>query len=77
MCSLSLLTLAAVAVSAQLAYAVYQVFFSPLRHIPGPWWAPVTNWFLVIHARQKDAHLKIISLHRTFGDTIRMGPNTM
>ena len=58
-----------------LCYAVYQIFFSALRHLPGPWWASVTNLFLVLHSRSATSHWDIIELHRKYGDTIRIGPN--
>lgn len=60
-----------------LLYITYQKYFSPLHRIPGPWWAPITNLFLVLQSRRRDSHLDFIRLHGEFGNTIRIGPNTM
>lgn len=57
--------------------AVEQWYHSPLRRIPGPWPAAISNMYLIWHTLRKDAHEHIITLHNTYGTTVRMGPNEM
>ncbi|KAF9873493.1 cytochrome P450 [Colletotrichum karsti] len=57
-----------------LGYCIYQLFFSPLRKLPGPkFWAvsyiPYVRMFVSGHA-----HRDILRLHRQYGPIVRVGP---
>ncbi|TAQ84790.1 hypothetical protein B7494_g6894 [Chlorociboria aeruginascens] len=49
--------------------------FTPLRKLPGPFFASFTRWWLVIYVRRKQRHLDDIKLHRKYGPLVRIGPN--
>ena len=46
-----------------------------LRHIPGPFWARVTNLQRVSWVRSRRAHEIHMELHDKYGDCVRFGPN--
>lgn len=46
-----------------------------LRHIPGPFWARVTNLQRVSWVRSRRAHEIHMKLHIKHGDCVRFGPN--
>ena len=46
-----------------------------LRHIPGPFWARVTNLQRVSWVRSRRAHEIHMNLHDEYGDCVRFGPN--
>lgn len=66
--------IAALAVLSAAAYVAYQLFFSPLSHIPGPFWAKLSNVGLLLSALGVDANRDFISLHKKFGRVVRVGP---
>ena len=47
--------------------AVYNVFFHPLRHFPGPRLAKVSRWWLYREEMRGDSHLVIQNLHEVHG----------
>ena len=56
------------------AIIVYDVFFSPLSSIPGPWYAAASNAWLSFYAarfRQCDA---LHALFERYGPVVRVGP---
>lgn len=57
------------------AYVAYQLFFSPLSRIPGPFWAKLSGIRLLLGALGVDAHRDIVSLHKKYGKAVRIGPN--
>jgi cytochrome P450 len=56
---------------------IYNIFFHPLRKFPGPllWRAshfPYQYWYTSGHCNDK-----ILDLHRTYGDVVRVGPSQL
>lgn len=58
-------------------YAIVHVFrvYWRLRHIPGPFWARFTNIQRVSWVWTSRAHEIHQSLHETYGEVVRLGPN--
>ncbi|KAM0344461.1 hypothetical protein ACHAPU_007433 [Fusarium lateritium] len=58
-------------------HIVYQLLFSPLRHIHGPVCAKLTDAFRAYLATksQVDGHMR--AWHRKWGSAVRVGPNTI
>ncbi|KAJ5673992.1 hypothetical protein N7462_009431, partial [Penicillium macrosclerotiorum] len=54
---------------------VYDIFFSPLRAIPGPILAKVTNVWRAVHTYHGRVELKHLELHRKYGTAVQIGPN--
>lgn len=57
--------------------AIYNIYFSPLSKIPGPFLAKISvlpGWY---HVFAKDRHLWITQCHQIYGDTFRCEPNTV
>ncbi|KAI5833090.1 cytochrome P450 [Schizophyllum commune Tattone D] len=57
-----------------LAGAIYDLYFSPLRHIPGPWYAAVSDfwlWTCLLRLRQCQI---IHGLFEVYGPIVRIGP---
>lgn len=59
------------------AYTAYQLFFSPLSRIPGPFWAKLSSFRLLLGALGVDAHRDFVSLHKKYGKVVRIGPKTL
>ncbi|KAL8827188.1 MAG: hypothetical protein Q9191_003339 [Dirinaria sp. TL-2023a] len=49
--------------------------FSPLRHIPGPWYAICTKWWLVYKTVKGVRAKTIHELHLKYGAWVRIAPN--
>lgn len=54
---------------------IYQLLFSPLRHIPGPKLGAITPFYLDCRYYIDSAIPFIKSLHREYGPIVRVGPN--
>lgn len=55
--------------------AFYNSFISPLRKVPGPWWASISHLpkkYAILSKQQVHFHHK---LHRKYGQFVRVGPN--
>jgi hypothetical protein len=48
-----------------------------LRHIPGPFFASLTNLPRLLWVLKNKAHDVHIDLHRKYGDLVRIGPNVV
>lgn len=46
---------------------VYNVFFHPLRGIPGPMLAGISRWWLFWLEWKGNPHVEILELHRKYG----------
>lgn len=59
--------------------AVYRLFLHPLRHLPGPFWARLSNFHHAYTIRKSDNYLVIEKLHQKYGPIVRTGgsPNTV
>ncbi|KAM0493214.1 hypothetical protein ACHAP8_009395 [Fusarium lateritium] len=69
------LALLALAVTYKAAITIYDVFFSPLKNIPGPIVARFTDLWYVNRVRKGHFEHDNISLHRRYGPIVRYGPN--
>ncbi|EXJ65327.1 hypothetical protein A1O7_01668 [Cladophialophora yegresii CBS 114405] len=56
-------------------WLLYPWFFSPLRNIPGPWWAGYTKWWLVYKTWAGVRAKTIHELHLKYGPWVRVSPN--
>ncbi|KAJ0365207.1 hypothetical protein COL26b_012198 [Colletotrichum chrysophilum] len=57
-----------------LGYAIYQLFFSPLRKFPGPkLWAVSYIPYVRLYI-SGNGHRKILKLHQQYGPIVRVGP---
>lgn len=54
--------------------AVYPWVFSPLKHIPGPWFALYTKWWLVYKTNKGIRSKTIHDLHEKYGPWVRVAP---
>ncbi|KAK1985262.1 cytochrome P450 4A10 [Colletotrichum cereale] len=54
---------------------IYKVFFHPLRHIPGPFFAKFTRLWLFYHDFGGNPHKHIRELHQRLGPLVRISPN--
>ncbi|KAK1992908.1 cytochrome P450 [Colletotrichum falcatum] len=57
-----------------LGYAIYQLFFSPLRKFPGPKLWAVSHIPYVRLYTSGHGHRKILKLHQRYGPIVRVGP---
>ncbi|EKM79809.1 hypothetical protein AGABI1DRAFT_72452 [Agaricus bisporus var. burnettii JB137-S8] len=55
--------------------ALYNLFFSPLSAIPGPWYAAVSDLWLNIHVIRLRQCKTIQELFEAYGPVVRVGPN--
>jgi cytochrome P450 len=56
-------------------FCIYRLFLHPFAHIPGPFFAKLTDAYGLYHAWRQDTHLAIYRLHLTYGPIVRYGPN--
>ena len=54
---------------------VYNIFFHPLRHIPGPLFARATGLCFALHIRDGSVVKWIKECHEKYGDAVRLEPN--
>ena len=58
-------------------YAIYQCFFHPLSHFPGPFLGKLTDlWKLNTH-RTGSMPALLCDLHVKYGNVVRIGPNEL
>ncbi|GAB7349112.1 hypothetical protein MBLNU459_g8060t1 [Dothideomycetes sp. NU459] len=55
--------------------AIWSIYFSPLKHIPGPWYTPITRAFHIWHCFRGDVAPWLKELHDKYGDVVRFSPN--
>lgn len=64
-----------------LSYAVYRGvynrFFHPLRHFPGPFWASVSDFFKLWLIHTKQSHTLGLKYHEKYGPVVRAAPNLL
>jgi benzoate 4-monooxygenase len=54
---------------------LYSVFLSPLKKVPGPWWAAWSKWPMVFATVRGKRSVTIHKLHDTYGQWVRIAPN--
>ncbi len=57
------------------ATSIYNLFFSPLAAIPGPWYAAVSDFWLTTHVARLQQCMTIQALFERYGPVVRVGPN--
>ncbi len=58
----------------QCVVAVYGLFFSPLSAVPGPWYAGLSNAWLLFYAARGLKCNKLHQLFDRYGPIVRVGP---
>jgi hypothetical protein len=58
-----------------LLYRLSQAFFSPLKDIPGPFWARFTTLWYFRRVQKGGFEHDNISLHQKYGPVVRVAPN--
>ncbi|KAK7697057.1 hypothetical protein SLS64_013908 [Diaporthe eres] len=53
----------------------YNLFFSPLKNVPGPFLARVTRWWEYFMVQRGVSNLEYVDLHKKYGPIVRVGPN--
>lgn len=70
---------ALLALSAFLVYLcatlIYNLYFSPLAAIPGPWYAAVSDLWLTTHVARLQQCMTVQALFERYGPVVRVGPN--
>ena len=56
-------------------FFIHPIFLSPLRKIPGPWYATLTKWWLVRITVRGIRAKTIHGLHQKYGPWVRIAPN--
>ncbi|KAI0337959.1 cytochrome P450 [Trametopsis cervina] len=57
------------------AVVLYRLFFSPLSAIPGPWYAAVSDFWLITHVVRMQQCRTVQSLFEQYGPVVRIAPN--
>ena len=55
--------------------AFYRLFISPLRSVPGPWYATISDFWLTTHVLRLRRCRAIDDLFRKYGPIVRVSPN--
>ncbi|PVH88991.1 benzoate 4-monooxygenase cytochrome P450 [Cadophora sp. DSE1049] len=55
----------------------YRLTFHPLAKFPGPFFARISDWPLVIHCYRGDRHLWEFKNHQKYGSIVRYGVNSL
>ncbi|TFY78766.1 hypothetical protein EWM64_g5247 [Hericium alpestre] len=55
--------------------AIYQLVFSPLSAIPGPWYAAISDFWLTTHVIRLQQCKTVQRLFEKYGPVVRVGPN--
>jgi hypothetical protein len=55
--------------------AIYQLFLSPIKKIPGPWYAAISNVWATMQLLCMQQCKSIHALFDTYGSVVRIGPN--
>ncbi|KAK3348761.1 cytochrome P450-like protein [Lasiosphaeria hispida] len=56
---------------------VYRLFFHPLAKYPGPFFAKLTDAYMLYHAWKGDRHLEFWRMHEKYGTFVRFGPSSL
>ncbi|KAI0828042.1 cytochrome P450 [Trametes gibbosa] len=71
-------SIALLALSASLFYLcttiIYNLYFSPLAAIPGPWYAAISDFWLTTHVARLQQCMTIQTLFERYGPVVRVGP---
>lgn len=56
---------------------IYNIFFHPLRHFPGPFWWRASRIPFCLQLLQGTFSFRILTLHEKYGDVVRIAPNEL
>ena len=56
---------------------IYNVYFHPLRHFPGPWIASTSDFFKLWVISTKQIHTLTLAAHARYGPVVRVAPNLL
>ena len=70
-----ILVLLALSFASLIALALYRIFFSPLSSLPGPWYAAISDLWIVTHIVRLQQCRTVQSLFEKYGPVVRIGPN--
>lgn len=72
--ALTLQKLATYSIAILVAYAtftlIYELFISPQKDVPGPFWAKFTRLWLLSTVHKGDSHKVIVDLHKKHGQSL-------
>lgn len=57
--------------------ASYRLFLSPLRSVPGPWYAAISGFWITTHILRFRRCRAIHDLFQKYGPIVRVDPNTV
>ena len=55
-------------------YVIFYAYLSPLSSIPGPWWAAVSDIYILVAAARLSKCHTIQALFKRYGPVVRLGP---
>ena len=58
-----------------ISYVLYIRYYSSLAKVPGPFWASLSRWWLVLFSDKGNMHRLYPRLHEEYGKLVRVGPN--
>lgn len=73
--SVTLPTILGSAVALVLTVAIYRRFLSPIKDIPGPFWASITRFWHVKIIIDGNQNVRLRDAHEKYGPFVRMAPN--
>lgn len=56
---------------------IYNVFFNPLRKVPGPFVWSISHVPLLLMSCSSTPHKRVLALHEKYGDVVRTSPNSV
>jgi cytochrome P450 len=59
------------------SYAIYNIFFHPLRQYPGPWYTKSSRLWFIVKVFRGTVVYDIKQLHDKYGDIVRVAPNEL
>ncbi|PYI26853.1 cytochrome P450, partial [Aspergillus indologenus CBS 114.80] len=58
-------------------HCIYNLYWHPLRHFPGPRWAAITHLPQIVSDLTGQSHRDNRQLHERYGSIVRIAPNTL
>ncbi len=74
---MDILGLCVYAFAVAVAYESWWLFRSPLKGIPGPFMAKLTNIWRLFFVTRKQFHRVLMDMHKQYGSVVRIGPNVL
>jgi hypothetical protein len=74
---MDLLNLGLSALSFAVVYEVWTLVSSPLKNVPSPFLAKLTNAWRLLVVAGNQSHERLRRLHKKHGSVVRIGPNVL